>query len=132
MTPYYNHMKSTKEIKIADNVIQQVIGQDEAVEVIKKAALQRRHVLLIGEPGTGKSMLGLALSELLPKSELQDVVCYNTAISACEKASDLDAALVLPLEMVHSSLRPNVISHGAIMSTSDKDKQWRGALQSLS
>ena len=33
-------MKSTKEIKIADNVIQQVIGQDEAVEVIKKAALQ--------------------------------------------------------------------------------------------
>ena len=84
MTPYYNHMKSTKEIKIADNIIQQVIGQEEAVEVIKKAALQRRHVLLIGEPGTGKSMLGLALSELLPKSELQDVVCYANVQDANE------------------------------------------------
>jgi len=77
-------MKSTKDIKVADNIIEQVLGQDEAVEVIKKAALQRRHVLLIGEPGTGKSMLGLALAELLPKSELQDVICYANPQDANE------------------------------------------------
>ncbi|MFA6461351.1 MAG: ATP-dependent protease LonB [Candidatus Woesearchaeota archaeon] len=67
-------MKSTKEIKVSDKIIDQVIGQDEAVNTIKKAALQRRHVLLIGDPGTGKSMLGLALAELLPKSELKDII----------------------------------------------------------
>ncbi|MCX6672809.1 MAG: ATP-dependent protease LonB, partial [Methanothrix sp.] len=57
-------------------LIDHVIGQDEAVEVIKKAARQRRHVMLIGSPGTGKSMLGKAMSELLPVEELQDVLVY--------------------------------------------------------
>src|SRR3989338_1269918 len=68
------NLNSTKDIKISSKIIDQVIGQEDAVEIIKKAALQRRHVLLIGEPGTGKSMLGLALAELLPKSELKDIL----------------------------------------------------------
>ncbi|MFA5333835.1 MAG: ATP-dependent protease LonB [Candidatus Nanoarchaeia archaeon] len=67
--------KTTEEIKINPKIIDQVIGQDYAVSIIKKAAKQRRNVILIGEPGTGKSMLGLALSELLPKTELEDVLC---------------------------------------------------------
>lgn len=67
-------MKSTKNITIPEQTIDQVIGQEEAVRIIKKAAQQRRHVLLIGEPGTGKSMLGLALAELLPKSDLKDTL----------------------------------------------------------
>lgn len=67
-------LKSTKEIKVKPRIIEQVIGQDDAVKVMKKAAEQRRHVLLIGEPGTGKSMLGLALAELLPKERLVDVL----------------------------------------------------------
>ncbi|MBI2124629.1 ATP-binding protein [Candidatus Pacearchaeota archaeon] len=67
---------STADIKIPKQLIGQVIGQDEAVNVIKKAAQQRRHVLLIGEPGTGKSMLGLALAELLPMEKLVDIVAF--------------------------------------------------------
>ncbi|MBI2669372.1 ATP-dependent protease LonB [Candidatus Woesearchaeota archaeon] len=69
-------MKTTKDIKVSERIVDQVIGQDEAVNIIRKAALQRRHVLLIGEPGTGKSMMGLALAELLPKSELKDTIAY--------------------------------------------------------
>jgi len=69
-------MKSTKNIKVPEKIINQVIGQEAAVKIIRKAASQRRHVLLIGEPGTGKSMLGLALSELLPRSELKDVISF--------------------------------------------------------
>jgi len=70
------NFKSTKQIKTSKKILNQVVGQEDAVEVIKKAAQQRRHVLLIGEPGTGKSMLGLALAELLPKEKLVDVLSF--------------------------------------------------------
>ena len=68
---------TTADIKIPDKLADQVIGQDSAVEVIKKAAEQKRHVMLIGEPGTGKSMLAHSMVEYLPKGELQDVIAYH-------------------------------------------------------
>ena len=68
--------KSTAEIEVSKNLVDQILGQETAVEIIKKAAEQRRNVLLIGEPGTGKSMLGLALAELLPKEKLADIIAF--------------------------------------------------------
>ena len=67
---------TSKSIKVPERLIDQVIGQEHAVEVIKKAAIQRRHVMMIGTPGTGKSMLAKAMAELLPKEELQDILVY--------------------------------------------------------
>ena len=68
---------STEEIEVPDRLVDQVIGQDHARDVIKKAAKQRRHVMMIGSPGTGKSMLAKAMSQLLPREELQDVLVYH-------------------------------------------------------
>ena len=59
---------STEEIEIPQLMADRVIGQEEAVEVMKKAAYQKRHVMLIGEPGTGKSMLANSMVEYLPLS----------------------------------------------------------------
>ncbi|HJJ26634.1 MAG TPA: ATP-dependent protease LonB [Methanocorpusculum sp.] len=67
---------TTADIPIPKTLIDQVIGQEHAVDVIKKAAIQRRHVMMIGSPGTGKSMLAKAMSELLPKEEMQDILTY--------------------------------------------------------
>ena len=68
---------TTEEIELPSKLIDQVIGQDRATEVIQKAATQHRHVMMIGSPGTGKSMLAKAMAELLPKEELQDVLVYE-------------------------------------------------------
>ncbi|MDD1691402.1 MAG: ATP-dependent protease LonB [Methanoregula sp.] len=67
---------TSSQIEVPAKLIDQVIGQERAVEVIKKAAIQRRHVMMIGSPGTGKSMLAKAMAELLPKEELQDILVY--------------------------------------------------------
>jgi Lon-like ATP-dependent protease len=69
------NFKTTEEIEIPKLLVDQVVGQDQSVAIIKKAASQRRNVLLIGAPGTGKSMIGQALAALLPKEKLVDVIC---------------------------------------------------------
>jgi Lon-like ATP-dependent protease len=67
---------TTANVEVPPRLLDQVIGQDEAVEVAKKAATQKRHMILIGEPGTGKSMLARAMVDFLPKEQQQDVLAY--------------------------------------------------------
>ena len=68
--------KDTSQIDVPNNLLGQVIGQDESVKLIRKAAAQKRNVLLVGIPGTGKSLLAQAMSEILPVQKLQDILVY--------------------------------------------------------
>jgi ATP-dependent Lon protease len=68
---------SSAQVEVPGRLLDQVIGQDEAVEVARKAATQKRHMILIGEPGTGKSMLARAMVDFLPKEQLQDILAYS-------------------------------------------------------
>lgn len=68
--------EDTSNIEVPKLLIDQVLGQEHAVEVVRKAASQRRHIMMIGTPGTGKSLLAKAMAELLPKEELKDILVY--------------------------------------------------------
>ncbi|MEM4158449.1 MAG: ATP-binding protein, partial [Candidatus Anstonellaceae archaeon] len=68
---------STEEIKIPSNLFDQIIGQDQAVEIAKIAARQRRHLLLIGPPGTGKSLIAKAIASHLPPPNEEISVLHN-------------------------------------------------------
>ena len=72
----YDNIKSSQDIEVPPLLIDQVIGHEESIETIRKAAKQRRNVLLIGDPGVGKSMLAKGMAQILPHETLQDVLVY--------------------------------------------------------
>ncbi len=70
-------IKDTSQVMIPADPLERVIGQDEAVRLAKIAAHQRRHLLLVGVPGTGKSMIAQALAAHLPLPDQQLYVVSN-------------------------------------------------------
>lgn len=70
-------LTTTEEIEIPADPLDRVLGQEEAIELAKVAAQQRRHLLLVGPPGTGKSMIARAISMKLPKPSTEIRVANN-------------------------------------------------------
>ncbi len=69
--------EDTSQIKTPTRLIDQIIGQEKAVQTALKAAEQKRNLMLIGDPGTGKSMLAKAMAEVLPKQKVPDIIAYH-------------------------------------------------------
>lgn len=82
-------VKDSSDIEVPRLLIDEVIGQDEAVAVAKKGARQRRHLLLLGDPGTGKSMIAKAMAQILPESRLDDVLIHPNRKDANQPAVEI-------------------------------------------
>ncbi|UCE46130.1 MAG: AAA family ATPase [Methanobacteriota archaeon] len=70
-------METTEDIRISSDPLERVVGQDEAVRLARIAASQRRHFLLVGPPGTGKSMIAQALALHLSRPDEEIRVVHN-------------------------------------------------------
>ena len=60
--------EDTSQISVPQDPIDHVIFQDRAKRAIRKIAQNKGHILMVGRPGTGKSMLANMLKEVLEKS----------------------------------------------------------------
>ena len=102
--------ESTEDVPIPETLVDQVIGQETGSVVIRKAAEQRRHMLMIGDPGTGKSMLAKSMTELLPRDVLEDVLVYpneddeNEPRVRCVPASRGERIVKLQREAIRQQL----------------------------
>lgn len=76
-----NYLEDTSNIEVPDDPIEKVIFQDKAKKAIRKVAQNRGHMLMVGKPGTGKSLLAGMFKDVLARS-VGDYIRPKNAIAA--------------------------------------------------
>lgn len=71
------NFETTAEVPIPKDPLSRVIGQDQAVHISRIVSTQKRHLLMVGAPGTGKSMIARAVASLLPQPSHEVSVLHN-------------------------------------------------------
>jgi len=77
VTALLDGLETTAGILVSKDPFQKIVGQEHAVTLVRSAVTQRRHVLLCGAPGVGKSMLAKAAHSLLPPPIEEIVLRHN-------------------------------------------------------
>lgn len=80
MTSILDNLETTEQVITSKDPFQRIIGQEHAVTIVQSAVRQRRHVLLCGVPGIGKSMLAKAAYSLLDPPTQEILLKHNRAL----------------------------------------------------
>ncbi len=90
----------------SDCDMSEIIGQDEAVEALTIAAAGAHHLLLIGPPGAGKTMLAERLPSILPP-QTEDEVIETAALRSLARTTGVIGqrafSKIRPFEAPHHS-----------------------------
>ncbi|MFH1200696.1 MAG: ATP-binding protein [Candidatus Micrarchaeota archaeon] len=70
-------INTTAQVEIPKDPLDQIIGQDHVVKIAKLCARQSRHLLLVGPPGTGKSLIAQSVAFHLKKPSQEVSVLHN-------------------------------------------------------
>ena len=119
-----NHLKGeqilerpeTSKIYEAKNYpdLSDVKGQETPKRALEIAAAGGHNLLMVGPPGTGKSMLASRLPGILPPSELEEILEINMIHSISGKIIDGKLITARPYREVHHSCSmPAMVGGGA-------------------
>lgn len=115
---HLSFFEDTSKISVPKDPIEQVVFQDKAKGAIRKIAQNKGHILMVGRPGTGKSMLANMFNEVIDKSlgdylrSKQSIVAYpgkdknNVRITyeISEKIDDLIAEIINKIVSAEESM----------------------------
>ena len=80
-----------------------VKGQEQAKRALEISASGGHNILMIGSPGSGKSMLASRIPSILPDLELMDILEINMIASVSDKINDGKLIVSRPFREVHHS-----------------------------
>ena len=137
-----NHLKELQIIarpdlvKIDDEIdlenypdLLDVKGQDHAKRALEIAGAGGHNLLMIGPPGTGKSMLASRLIGILPPLELMEILEINMIASMSDKIIDGKLITKRPFREVHHSCSmPAMVGGGVRAKPGEVSLAHRGVL----
>lgn len=104
----------TSQISVPDDPMERVVFQEKAKAALRKIAQNKGHILMVGRPGTGKSMLADMFNEVLDQSlgdylrPKDSIVAYpgkdkNTIRIAYEHPDSIDRQIAATKEAIRSA-----------------------------
>lgn len=104
-------LKNFMKLDISD-----VLGQEEAVDALVVAAAGGHHLLMIGPPGAGKTMMAERLPSLLPDMNVDQALETTAVLSISGNRNIASDSLVLrpPFESPHHSASVSSLVGGGI------------------
>lgn len=141
--PATPRLERTEEKNISKNVL--VKGQEQAKRALEIAAHGKHHIMLLGPPGVGKTLLAKKAKKLLPPLNDDEIVILSKIYEAAGLLGDpFEPISERPLRSPHHSIsqsaliggrqgRPGEItlSHLGILLLDEFPEFNQGALQSL-
>lgn len=125
-----NRPKFKKELKKPEYLdLKDVIGQEQAKRALEIAAAGGHNLLMIGAPGTGKSMLAKRLPGILPDLTLEEILEINMINSIAGKTKNGELITHRPfLDPHHSCSMPAMVGGGAKPKPGQVSLAHRGIL----
>jgi magnesium chelatase family protein len=106
-----------------------VKGQEQAKRALEISAGGGHNILMIGSPGSGKTMLASRIPSILPDLELMEILEINMIASVSDKINDGKLITSRPFREVHHSCSmPAMVGGGAKVKPGEVSLAHNGVL----